>query len=358
MASIEQRIAKDGTVTWRVQVRKKDIKPISKTFDSQFDAEKFANCIETEHSKTVKIFKPEMVEVLEEKFRNEKTVDTIARFIRSDYVKQRHLNIMPTLVSNIGEVRNGQISKSWVKNFIKHMRAKKSQLGRPYADSTIGALIWTMNVALKWRSDDLDIPTPTSALTINGIPGTWDIKRDRRLAKSEEALLFNRLAVIQGDNREQWQLLIKLALETAARLSELVLMDWKEVDIERRLWIIEQSHTKMKKARAVPLTLDAVNIFTRLKALAKPGDPRVFHGLGSKPHCVTACFHRYVKQAGISDYRFHDLRHEAISRMALYWRNFTMFEIMLIVGHTRMEMFQRYANLRADELASKLDFKV
>ena len=355
MASIRQRKAKDGTIAWQVQIRKPDIKPIVKTFDNQFDAEKFASSIETEHSKTVKLFKPEPVAVLEEKFRNEKTVDTIARFIRSDYVKQRHLNITPTIVANIGEVRNGQISKSWVKNFIRHMRAKKSQLGRLYADSTIGALIWTMNVALKWRSDDLDIPTPNSALTINGIPGSWDVKRDRRLSKAEESLLLNRLASVQGHNREHWQLLILLALETAARLSELVLMDWKEVDIEKRLWIIEKSHTKMKKARAVPLSLDAVNIFRRLQSLAKPDDPRVFHALGSKPTNVTACFHRYVEQAGINDFRFHDLRHEAISRMALYWRNFTMFEIMLIVGHTRMEMFQRYANLRADELAMKLD---
>ena len=57
---------------------------------------------------------------------------------------------------------------------------------------------------------------------------------------------------------------------------------------------------------------------------------------------------------GIADLRWHDLRHEAISRMVLKQRHLSVFEIMDIVGHSSIEMLKRYTNLRGDELAAKL----
>ena len=161
---------------------------------------------------------------------------------------------------------------------------------------------------------------------------------------------------IEGVTRTQWMALLQLALETAARQSELTRSTWEEFDLAKRVWLIPKNRTKSKKTRGVPLTLKAVALLTELKAEAIAGNPRVFPLLGTTSNTVSSCFRRYANQAGVTDFRFHDLRHEAASRMALYWRKFTMFEIMLIVGHTRMEMFQRYANLRADELAMKLDF--
>jgi integrase len=57
---------------------------------------------------------------------------------------------------------------------------------------------------------------------------------------------------------------------------------------------------------------------------------------------------------GIKDLRFHDLRHEAISRIVLKQRHLSVFEIMKIVGHSSIEMLNRYANLRGEELSRKL----
>lgn len=353
MASIRKREAKDGSINWQVEVRSAGLKPIYKTFDNQFDAERFLVLLEKESKVMAKKAKPAPIDVRTEQLKKEKIVDVIARFVRSDEVKQRHLNITPTIVLHVGEATVGDITKSWVRRFVKHMRAQTSRQGRPYADATIAAFIWTMNVAIRWRADDLDIPDLAIPLTVQGISGKWDIKRERRLESYEQDALLDRMDRIETTNREHWKLLTLLALETAARLQELVKCEWKEVDISRRVWMIPANHTKIKKTRAVPMNDFAVKIFTRLKEISDPSSSRVFHAIGNKPQCVTACFHRYVKQAGIIDFRFHDLRHEAISRMALYWRQFTMFELMLIVGHTRMEMFQRYANLRADELASK-----
>ena len=55
------------------------------------------------------------------------------------------------------------------------------------------------------------------------------------------------------------------------------------------------------------------------------------------------------------NFRFHDLRHEAISRMVLYKRQLSVFEIMRIVGHSNAEMLHRYANLRGDEMSDRME---
>lgn len=79
----------------------------------------------------------------------------------------------------------------------------------------------------------------------------------------------------------------------------------------------------------------------------------IFNILGGTRQ-VSCCFHLFTRRLGIEGLRFHDLRHEAISRMVLIERNLRVSEIMAIVGHSSLKMLQRYTNLRGDELAAKL----
>lgn len=360
MASINERENKDGTTSWQVHIRDKTLpKPIVKTFPTHTQAEEFAFTI---HRK-LKSSPPKPINLpdaeRQKRLLDQKLVDLLANFAASPEAKQNHLNILPTLVKNIGNIKVGQIRRSWVKNFIRHMREQISQLGRPYADATIAALIWTANAAVKWHADELDLPHPDLSLTVKGHDGEWDNKRERRLEDGEEAAIMARLETLDGANRDQWIALFQLAIETAARQDELLSAKWSEFDLAKRVWLIPRKITKSKKTRAVPLTEKALDALTRMKGEEMADNPRVFPLLEIVSVCPTAnsistCFGRYVRQAGVEDFRFHDLRHEAASRMAIYWREFTIFEIMLIVGHKRIEMFQRYANLRADELVMRL----
>jgi integrase len=102
------------------------------------------------------------------------------------------------------------------------------------------------------------------------------------------------------------------------------------------------------------LSKAAIRAFKLLKLLCKPGETRVFPRLG-KPRSVSTRFHLIMEELGIEDLRFHDLRHEAISRMVLYKRKLSVYEIMTIVGHSSLQMLNRYANLRGDELADRMD---
>nr|WP_323012264.1 tyrosine-type recombinase/integrase [Castellaniella sp.] len=59
------------------------------------------------------------------------------------------------------------------------------------------------------------------------------------------------------------------------------------------------------------------------------------------------------KAAGLTDFRFHDLRHEAVSR--LVEAGLSDQEVAAISGHKSMQMLKRYTHLRAEDLVGKLD---
>lgn len=80
------------------------------------------------------------------------------------------------------------------------------------------------------------------------------------------------------------------------------------------------------------------------------GDERVFPITGS---AVRAAFDRLRLQTPTQDLRFHDLRHEAISR--LFEKGLNMIEVASISGHGELKMLKRYTHLRASELARRLD---
>ena len=63
-----------------------------------------------------------------------------------------------------------------------------------------------------------------------------------------------------------------------------------------------------------------------------------------------------MEKAGVTDLRFHDLRHEAISRF--FEMGFSVPEVALIVGHRDPRILFRYTHLRAEEVGKKLRQKM
>jgi integrase len=61
---------------------------------------------------------------------------------------------------------------------------------------------------------------------------------------------------------------------------------------------------------------------------------------------------RVVSRSGIQDFRFHDLRHEATSR--LFEKDLNMMEVATITGHKTLQMLKRYTHLKAENLLEKI----
>lgn len=354
MASIYPRVNKQGIKTWQVMIRRAGEIPIIQSFASKEDADQFAKAgekriaFEREAARSPRSTLPESGDLADEKL-----LTTFSLFAKSDAMIKRHSRLIPTIVKHIGDVTIGKLKPSWITNFIARMRKQKTLRNGFFKYETIVSHLHMINVVLKWRAEQLDVPAPIFRVNTKKLPNGWAVKRERRLEAGEESKLMTRLRLLPGPSRYHWRLLVRIAMETGARLQEFLLAEWREISPGGDFWTIPAEHTKCKVTRVVPLTKMARRIFRLLKLLAKPGDPRMFHTLG-KPDSVSALFHRWVGQAGIVNFRFHDLRHEGISRFVLTQRGYSVFEIMQIVGHSSPDMLRRYANLRGDELAKKI----
>lgn len=76
------------------------------------------------------------------------------------------------------------------------------------------------------------------------------------------------------------------------------------------------------------------------------------HVIPSTKSAVRAAWERLRREADCSDLRFHDLRHEAISR--LFEKGLDLIAVGSISGHRDLKMLQRYTHLRAEELVARL----
>ncbi len=164
--------------------------------------------------------------------------------------------------------------------------------------------------------------------------------RDRRLEPGE----FERLrdAALAGSAWYLWPL-VELAIETGMRRGELLKVLWVDLDLAARQLTIRD--TKNGEDRTIPLTTRAA---TTLQTLPQTDD-RIFP---ISPVAVRMAWDRMIKRAGIVGLRFHDLRHEAVSRF--FEMGLTVPEVALISGHKDARMLFRYVHLRAKDLVGKL----
>ncbi len=193
-------------------------------------------------------------------------------------------------------------------------------------------------------------------------------ERDRRLSAREEKAIRKVLAgAAKREDRQRpltlehaaaLALLFDLALESAMRLRETYTLTRDQIDLPRRTIFLDK--TKNGSKRPVPLTTVAVGLLRPyLKSLV--GD-RVFpwwdgatdrKSLERVTSKLSRQWARIFDTAKVSDLHFHDLRHEATSRL---FERTTLgeLEIMKITGHSDTRSLARYANLRGSKLAGKL----
>ncbi len=169
--------------------------------------------------------------------------------------------------------------------------------------------------------------------------------RDRRFRQEEE-----RLRLAMQDARNPFLVpVVDLAIETGMRQGEVVGLLWQHIDLKHR--VAHLPLTKNGEARSVPLSSKA----TAVLAVLKPADvdaPKgpVFVGLTSE--AIKRAFIRACDRAGLGDFHFHDLRHEATSR--LFEKGLNPMEVASITGHKTLQMLKRYTHLNARDLATKL----
>ena len=121
-------------------------------------------------------------------------------------------------------------------------------------------------------------------------------------------------------------------------------MRWEHLDRKAKVLLIPE--TKNGTPREVPLSTTALAV---LDALPRRIDGQVW---GMRADSISQAFERVCEAAGIEGLTFHDLRHEATSR--LFEKGLNPMQVAAITGHKTLQMLKRYTHLRAEDLVGML----
>ena len=324
MATLQKR---NGA--WRAIVRRKGFPAVTKTFDSYDEAKvwggeqdalmkrgQFVDRAEAERT----TFGEALDRYLREVTPTKKSIATETRIIT-------RLKTHKLALRSIASIRGADMAE------FRDERLKTVKPNTVRLDLALVSHLFTIAVK-EWG---LPLENPIRNIRMPKLPPG----RDRRLVGEEEKDLLKACA----SSTCIWlEPAVKLAIETAMRQGEILGLRWTNIDLETAIAFLPD--TKSGESRRVPLSKTAVSVF---KDMPRRIDGVVFPiSQSSLEHAfLNAC--RSVKIDGL---RFHDLRHEATSR--LFEKGLNPMEVAAVTGHKTLQMLKRYTHLRAEDLVARL----
>ena len=182
-------------------------------------------------------------------------------------------------------------------------------------------------------------------------------ERKRTLSTAEEAALFQHL-------RADMHPLVRFCLMTGARLMSAVRLTWADIDAEAGEIVFRaMKSVRTGEYHSIPVTpalasqlasqrgQHPIYVFTylcqRSRGRRRKGERYPFSKDGWRRHWQKA-----LEAAGIEDFRFHDLRHDAATKALRACRNLAVVQEML--GHADIASTRRYAHVVKDDVAAAM----
>lgn len=333
MASIRKHRDK-----FQVRVRRKGVPTITRTFHKLADAKEWANLQERQADRGE--LGPERKE--------------LERITLADLVTRYRNEVVPTK-------KGAEIETIILNVFLRHRICKKRLSELTTADfanyrderlrtitaKTLKRQLSPISNMFEVARIDWQIPlrqNPLSDLSLKVI----DNKRQRRLRQDE---LCRLLEAAKKTRNPLIVPVILFALETTMRRGEILALRFRDIDLERHSVTVRES--KNGYSRIIPLSSAATAILTDAIEKMSDEDRRKNERLFPvTPIALRLAWDRLTKRAGIDDLNFHDLRHEAISR--LFELGLTVPEVASVSGHRDMRMLFRYAHANHARIRVKL----
>lgn len=358
MAEIKKRIKKNGEPSYTASIRIKGYKPVTKTFKLKTDAKEWANKTETEIRENInfpkrKAQKYTVGEIIDKFIENElpkrkPKAQTEFKMVLDWYkneIGEYYLSSLTT--ETLVDCRNKLARKRKeipIRNKeLKHLAPRMSE--KTLSPATINKYMTYMRVVFAYCVNDLDI------LDLNPMAKVKKLSeknaRKRYLELKEIAKLLN--ACKNADY--ELYLCVLIALLATARKSEILHLTWATVDLENKMFYFLD--TKNGTDRGTPMHDYIYNELVAFKAQNKVrslNNDYIFKTPDGKPKesLIGKLFPKIVKQCGIKDFRFHDLRHTGASWQAM--DGISQPITQKILGHKSPAMTNRYSHLRDDSL--------
>jgi integrase len=317
---------------WHIQIRRTGHPNLTKTFDRKIDADRWVR-------------------------RTERQID-VGELLISDpsILKKTSLACILTKYSDListskrgsgpEQYRLDAISRSWLGSYKLDRltpqaicKYRDERLKQCQSSSVLKELQLLKNVFHVARTD-WGVPITHDPMAGVNLPSSAK-PRNRRLEDGELDLLMSHCTHPMLSN------VILFAIETGMRRGEIVASRWSNVDLTKQTLHIPD--TKNGHPRTIPLTNRAVDIINNVRHEIGSDNDSIFPISGN---AIRLAWERLKKRVGIVDLRFHDLRHEAVSRF--FEMGLSVPEVALISGHRDPRMLFRYTHLRAEDVGKKL----
>jgi integrase len=328
MATVRKRGLK-----WQVQVRRRGFDAASRSFAQQRDAERWG------------VMKEREFDLLESQGRSGSKAcdvsvkDLLVRYRTTVVPKKRSASRESYMVAALerASFTSLRADKLNSRQIASYRDARLTVVTAATVVRELGLLQHAFELARKsWGYENLS--NPVRDVEKPALPQG----RTRRLRTGEEL----RLRSAADASRNPLLIpIMTLALETSMRLGEIVSARWEHFDPDARVLLLPI--TKNGKPRTIPLSRVAI---AQIESQARTEDGPIFP---TTVEAIKRAWIRLTRRANVADLRFHDLRHEAISR--LVERGFDLPSVMMFSGHSDHRMLLRYTHLNARSLVTKLD---
>ena len=147
--------------------------------------------------------------------------------------------------------------------------------------------------------------------------------------------------------------MVLLTLNTGLRRGELFNLSWKDVDVNTKTLTVEGSTAKSGHTRHIPLNPEASDVLEAWYR-QRPGDHFIFPGKeGGRLNNVKKAWSGALRQANITAFRWHDLRHDFASKLVM--AGVPLNTVRDLLGHTTLNTTLRYAHLAPDHKAEAVN---
>lgn len=344
MASVTKRKDTVGTC-WQAIVRRRGYPQQSKAFPTKAEAEAWASLVEADIRRgTYQSGSDAERTTLTDLIKDFRTEFAPKHYRVREDQKEAWRFQLARLEETLGAYSLAAIDQKVVASY-RDGRLKGTTERKPVNESTVRKELYMLSKVLGFAQKEKGITVPRGNPVEKIRKPSEGKGRTRRLDAQEWAAF--EIECKKSRNPWLWPA-VQLAVETAMRQGELLSLTWKQIDRKNRLaLLIDPNKIKNEEPRAVPLSPAALDVLNTL--------PKSTSGLLLPVERMTL-YHAFgyaCDRAQIKEFTFHDLRHEALSRLAERG-DFTVLELAEVSGHKTLQMLKRYTHLRAAKLADKL----
>ena len=313
--------------SWNAQVRISRWRSFTKTFKTKLDATKWVCNFEKE-------------------LRSKPIPETDIKSLKvKDLFNKYKLEILPKLKGyKIVCYKFDVLSRSWLGE-IKVINLTKRHLEQFCADrklivkdGTVKSELMLIKRVFKVAINKWNYGIPFNAFHGLDIPSPHK-PRTRRLLSNELSILISNA---KKQRNKYISSIIQFAVETGMRRSEILKLTWNDVNLDTG--IASLYDTKSGDDRHIPLTKTAIELLSNLTQSSEFVFP-------ISANCLRLAWDRCRNKSNIKGLRFHDLRHEAVSRF--FEMGLSVPEVALISGDKDVRQLFRYTHLKPENLIAK-----